>query len=97
MDVRTISSCPVDGTLSVKAVTKTIYSIKSNAAPSIGESLAVLFNENTIAKVIGTAEIYLENNVRYPKSFDSTSLIIDSNILESSNEVSRDGPPKWPE
>ncbi|KAJ5125795.1 hypothetical protein N7448_005109 [Penicillium atrosanguineum] len=67
-----ISSCPDDGKLAVQVVTEMIPSIKPSAAPSIGERLAVFFNENTIAKVIGTAEAYLENNASHTNSFISS-------------------------
>ncbi|KAJ5303077.1 hypothetical protein N7476_009876 [Penicillium atrosanguineum] len=72
MDVLSISSCPDDGKLAVQVVTEMIPSIKPSAAPSIGERLAVFFNENTIAKVIGTAEAYLENNASHTNSFISS-------------------------
>jgi hypothetical protein len=58
--------------------------------------LAALFEENTLAKIIGSAEAYLENNVgtviceiKIPLS--------NSKLLEPSNSVSRDSASDWSE
>lgn len=75
MALETISSCPDDGKLAVKVAAKMVSSVKPTSPSSIRESLVALFSENTIAKLIGTAEAYLENNVSHTSAFYFTSLI----------------------
>jgi hypothetical protein len=69
MALETISSRPDDGKLAVKVTAKMISSVKSTPSSPNRESLTALFSENTIAKLIGIAEAYLENNVSHTSPF----------------------------
>lgn len=59
-----LSTSPlVDRTLVKEAVTETLPSLDTSNATLIRSNLAPLFQENTLAKILGAAEAYLENNV----------------------------------
>jgi hypothetical protein len=60
----------------------------------ISTSLTALFEENTLAKIVGPAEAYLENNVGtlLCKNGSTSS---DSDLLEPPCPVSRDSTSDW--
>lgn len=56
-------SPPVDNKLVKKVVIETLASLDASNTTPIRSNLAPLFQENTLAKLLGAAEVYLENNV----------------------------------
>lgn len=60
-------SPPIDKKL-VKEVIETLASLGASNTTLIRSDLALLFQENTLAKLLGAAEAYLENNVCSPVS-----------------------------
>jgi hypothetical protein len=64
MALQKTTLAPADNSKSdVKIVTETMIPTTTVNQARTSASLAALFEENTLAKIIGPAETYLENNV----------------------------------